>query len=166
LTLLQVPPSENESLGPAAEDSAGSSPAITSALRGFNPIHVPALGLVGSPGEPSEEAVDPATGLPALPDAPEPAVALFSDRALPLSPDPTIDAILDEIPEAPSSPAAWFLLPVVWANRFFDRSTLALGESGLWLRSPTGRMLLGLTGLGMLAGAGLWMVRDWFGWTW
>jgi hypothetical protein len=56
--------------------------------------------------------------------------------------------------------------PVLWLNQTFDKGTTFLGERGQWLRSPSGRRVLGLAGVTLLAAAALWLVIDWLGWTW
>jgi hypothetical protein len=58
------------------------------------------------------------------------------------------------------------LLPLLWFNQAFDKITVVLGGPGRWLRGPGGRHALGLTGLALLVVAGLWLVKDWLGWTW
>ncbi len=73
---------------------------------------------------------------------------------------------MPELPEPADALTSWFILPVIWGNRLFDRGTRLLGESGVWLRGPSGRAAVGVTGLGMLAAACLWLMRDWLGWTW
>lgn len=59
-----------------------------------------------------------------------------------------------------------FFLPLVLFNQAFDKATLILGPPGRWLRSARGRHLLGLTGLSLAVAAGLWLMKDWLGWTW
>lgn len=56
--------------------------------------------------------------------------------------------------------------PLLRINRSFDAMTRWLGPIGRVLRSPQGRGLIGITGLGLLAGAALWLVKDWMGWNW
>jgi hypothetical protein len=58
------------------------------------------------------------------------------------------------------------LLPLRWFNQAYDSSTYWLGGLGRWLRSPGGRTLLGVLGLVLLAGAGVWLLCDLMGWTW
>lgn len=62
-------------------------------------------------------------------------------------------------------PAAW-LLPLVWANGFFDLLTYLLGSHGRWLRGPRGRAALAWLGLLLLLAAAAWAVLDWDGWNW
>jgi hypothetical protein len=112
--------------------------------HGTNPSHLP--------WSPTAEIT-----LPPLPPAP---------ANPPAAPEPNLDALLAEIPEPPLSTAGWFILPVIWGNRLFDACTLPLGESGVWLRGPVGRGVIGMTGLLLLAAATLWVARDWLGWTW
>ena len=58
------------------------------------------------------------------------------------------------------------ILPLLWFNQGFDKAIVVLGPLGRWLRGPRGRHLLGLTGLSLAAAAGIWLVKDWLGWTW
>ena len=69
------------------------------------------------------------------------------------------------VPFTPSHlPAPW-LWPLVALDWVFERTTEHLGAFGLWLRRPTGRTLLGLSGLVLLGLAAALLVLDWFGWT-
>ena len=45
-------------------------------------------------------------------------------------------------------------------------TTLAFGGAGKWMRSDGGRMLLGLSGIALLAAAVVWFLKDWLGWNW
>ena len=56
--------------------------------------------------------------------------------------------------------------PLLWINQRFDYATMFLGGVGSMLRSYAGRMLLGLVGLALLAGAAGWVLKDWLGWNW
>jgi hypothetical protein len=58
------------------------------------------------------------------------------------------------------------LRPVLWLNRLFDSTAFALGAPGRWLRRPTGRTLLGVVGLLLLAAAVALVVINRIGWTW
>ena len=58
------------------------------------------------------------------------------------------------------------VLPLLWFNQGFDKCTYLLGGGGRFMRGPRGRYFLGLTGLALLAAAGLWLVKDWLGWAW
>jgi hypothetical protein len=74
-------------------------------------------------------------------------------------------------PEATSRPTdAWHpspsLLPLVWCNRIFDGLTVPLGPLGRWLRGPSGRLLLGWTGLALLATALALSLFDLIRWIW
>jgi hypothetical protein len=64
------------------------------------------------------------------------------------------------------SVAGMCLLPLLWFDRGFDLVAGFLGRPGHWLRGPRGRHFLGMTGLTLLVVAGLWLVKDWLGWTW
>lgn len=57
------------------------------------------------------------------------------------------------------------LSPVIRFNLAFDRGLARLGWAGRWLRGPAGRMVLGVTGLGMAALAIVWLIRDFASWT-
>jgi hypothetical protein len=57
-------------------------------------------------------------------------------------------------------------VPVIdWPNRLYDALTFLLGPTGRWLRGPSGRAVVGCTGLLLLAGAVAWGLIDWLGWT-
>jgi hypothetical protein len=58
------------------------------------------------------------------------------------------------------------LLPLLLLNKAFDVTTVLLGAPGAWLRGPGGRRVLGWTGFALIAGAGLWLAKDFLGWTW
>jgi hypothetical protein len=59
----------------------------------------------------------------------------------------------------------WWLWPLVWTNRGFDRCTVHLGRTGRWLRGQ-GRNWIGWIGGGLLAAAAAWALLDWLGWIW
>jgi hypothetical protein len=148
LTLLQAPTDEAQASHPPT-----------------NPSHLPARDFAGTPAPPYQ--AEPKAGLPELTALARPAEpAPLSDRAVPPSAVPQLDALLAEVPEPPTTAGDWFILPVIWGNRLFDRGTMLLGEHGDWLRSPAGRSMLGLTGVGLLLAALAWLLRDWLGWTW
>jgi hypothetical protein len=69
---------------------------------------------------------------------------------------------------APSRPLGgpFWLLPLLWFNRLFDRLALGLGAPGYWLRGPLGRGLLGWLGLALLATALALVLLDHMSWTW
>jgi hypothetical protein len=148
LTLLQVPAGE---------------PPLDGAHPGTNPSHLPSLNALRTA---PVHVAPPRTLLPPLPEAPAVAPAPLTDRVVPPTLQPSMDTLLAEVPEPIDSLASWFIVPLLWSNRAFDRGTLFLGESGAWLRSTTGRAALGMTGLTLLAVACLWLARDWLGWTW
>lgn len=108
---------------------------------------------------------------------PEPSAASIDPNPFPeevITPTVTNFALAKPEPEPDS--AQWraprrslvgmLLLPVTWFNQAFDTATLILGPPGRLLRGPRGRHLLGLTGLSLAAAAGLWLMKDWLGWTW
>ncbi len=64
------------------------------------------------------------------------------------------------------SNADWWLRPLLWSNRVFDRAAMRLGRPGRWLRGSRGRAYLGWIGIGCLATAVLWCLADWIGWPW
>jgi hypothetical protein len=81
---------------------------------------------------------------------------------------PTFSPARTETPAPlPGPPLAYrCLLPLVWLNQGFDMSTMLFGGAGDSLRGPRGRYLIGLMGLVLLLVAGLWLLKDWLGWTW
>jgi hypothetical protein len=146
LTLLQVPVDE---------------PSLDAAHAGTNPSHLPALGAVRSAEPPRAPRAPRATTLPPLPQASPMAPPPLSGHVVPPAEQPTVESLWAEVPEADDSVVSWFIVPLLWGNRAYDQATLYLGPPGAWLRSATGRALLGLMGLLLLAAAGLWLVRDW-----
>jgi hypothetical protein len=58
-------------------------------------------------------------------------------------------------------PLALWWLPLEWGNQFFDRCVGRLGKPARWLRRPSGRALLGWSGLMLLAGALALLLWDW-----
>jgi hypothetical protein len=137
LTLLQVPVDD---------------PPLDPAHPGPNPSHLPALNAT--------------TSLPPLAAAPSMSPSPFSDRIVPPVLVPSTEIQLPEPTEPDDGLTNWFILPLLWSNRLFDRCTYCIGESGGWLRTPAGRMALGMTGVLLIAAAGLWLMRDWLGWAW
>ncbi len=62
------------------------------------------------------------------------------------------------------SPPRWWLYPVLGLNLLFDGLTFLLGPVGRWLRSETGRLVMGWAGVGLLLAALLWTFLGWMGW--
>jgi hypothetical protein len=60
----------------------------------------------------------------------------------------------------------WWLRPLAWMNRGFDRWFQRLGPLGRWLSDTGGRSVLGWIGVLLLAAAVAWVVLDTLGWTW
>ncbi len=58
------------------------------------------------------------------------------------------------------------LQPLIWLNQTFDHFTQWFGSRGKWLRSASGRRLLGSAGLTLLTLAAAWWLHDRLGWTW
>jgi hypothetical protein len=173
LSLLQVQREEMQPAGgtrPGSAKQAGlgirptQGPAPDPAHQAANPSHLPILGVVGYAS--ANDVARGAAALPELPGPPAEPPQPFSDRIVPPLSQPSVDSLLAEVPEPEEPFASWFILPLVWGNRLFDRGTLMLGDSGSWLRTPMGRSALGMIGLVLLTAALLWLARDWFGWTW
>jgi hypothetical protein len=123
------------------------------------PPPVPSLPLplpvLRSASRPIESVLPPLNPVPAPPLR---AVVLASpDR--PLSPRAALAASRPPRPPVP-------LRPILWLNRLFDAIAFGLGSPGRWLRRPTGRTLLGLVGLLLLAAAAALALIDRIGWTW
>jgi hypothetical protein len=55
--------------------------------------------------------------------------------------------------------------PLLWINGLFDLATYFLGPLGRLLRTPRGRNVLGLCGVGLIVLAVGWLLRDWLSWT-
>jgi hypothetical protein len=66
----------------------------------------------------------------------------------------------------PDVKTAWWMQPILWSNRIFDRATLRLGSVGSWLRGENGRTLLGWTGAVLLVLALTCLILDVVGWNW
>jgi hypothetical protein len=110
----------------------------------------------------------PSSRFPAEPALPTAAATTTSPPPVVASPRWSPKGILArgiDVPP-PEIRAAWWMRPVLWSNRAFDRATLRLGPFGRWLRGATGRTLLGWTGLVLLALALTCLVLDVVGWTW
>lgn len=60
----------------------------------------------------------------------------------------------------------WFLAPLVWWNRIFDRGVELLGWPGEWLHGSRGRAFLGILGILCLVLALSWWLLVRIGWTW
>jgi hypothetical protein len=111
----------------------------------------------------------PAGPASCLPDRPAPTAAATTTSPPPVvaaprwSPKGILTRGIDVPP--PEIRAAWWMRPVLWSNRAFDRATLRLGPFGRWLRGETGRTLLGWTGLLLLGLALTCLVLDVAGWT-
>ncbi|HXG09993.1 MAG TPA: hypothetical protein VNK04_09405 [Gemmataceae bacterium] len=126
------------------------------------------------PVYPTEEGPAPAEPAPSLAvPAPEPVALPSSEpagpRALPPVESPAADlpvSPVSEPTEEETLPIAWWLRPILWGNRTFDRGVARLGRPGRWLRQPSGRTLLGVTGLVLLAAALALLVLDWVRWNW
>jgi hypothetical protein len=171
---LQVPVDEAATSSHQPETNSANAD-LDKAHVGTNPSHLPALGTL-APAESTAwpeipefkslrfPASETHSALPELPPTtaivPEP----LSDRVLPPPSVPDLDALFADVPEPPKSLASWFILPVLWGNRFFDQSTELLGESGSRLREPAARNVLGVAGLILFGAAMLWLARDWLGW--
>ncbi len=122
-------------------------------------------------------------GLPSLqPPAPPPPRAALAPESVPLPllnpvppterrppvlppPDRSLSPRAALIASRPPSPPL-LLRPVLWLNRLFDAAAFGLGAPGRWLRRPTGRTLLGLVGVLLLAAAAALALVDRIGWTW
>ena len=169
LTLLQVPPEEPSTAGDLAEN-----PPLDPPHAGSNPSHLGILSGVDkdirqdSETSPTPKVLSFSYRTPELPPLAGPVAPreAFSTRALPPTSQPSVDALLDEVPAPIVSPVDWAILPIIWCNRLFDRGTMLLGEPGSWLRTPLGRTAVGTLGLIMLGAARCWMAREWFGWRW
>ena len=61
--------------------------------------------------------------------------------------------------------ASW-LRPLLWANWIFDCGTRALGPPGRLLRGDTGRFILGIAGIVLVAGSVAFCVLTRMGWFW
>ncbi len=100
---------------------------------------------------------------PAPGDAPMPGPA-GSRRAAPVAPPQPEEP--RPLPPVLPPPAPPWLRPLLWCDRRFDACTGHLGAAGRWLRGPSGRALLGWSGLLLIATSLGLALGDWFGWTW
>jgi hypothetical protein len=94
--------------------------------------------------------------LPPRKSAPEPAPVLPPRKSVP-EPAPVVrPAWLN--PAAGTAPVqeGWLTRQLQIVNRSYDRATELLGEPGRWLRSNSGRALVGWIGLAMLTVALVW----------
>jgi hypothetical protein len=172
--MLALPVNDAEEAAPPPAQGAdaprsGTPPATTKSrplAATLTLLQLPADEAPPVPGSAVPRSATPAKPLPPLPEVPAVAPAPLSNRVVPPAPRPSADELLADVPPPPTSHASWFILPLLWGNRLFDRGTLLLGETGAWLRGPAGRGALGTLGLILLAAAALWVMRDWLGWTW
>jgi hypothetical protein len=109
--------------------------------------------------------------LPPPPPEDEPLPAAAPSREAPedssvMEPLPRSDEHFRTTTVRRSRQVGWWLRPLLWSNRTFDRCTVHLGKRGRWLRGPRGRAWLGWTGLFFLVTAVAWSVIDWMGWPW
>jgi hypothetical protein len=132
--------------------------------------------MLALPVNPADEPLPPPAGNvvlsdPMRPPTPVPLPLLNpvppAERRPPLLPPPDRilsprQALLASRPPAPPL----LLRPILWINRRFDGFAFALGTVGRWLRRPTGRTLLGVLGLLLLAVAVALVLLDQIGWTW
>lgn len=78
----------------------------------------------------------------------------------PIAPPPPLPTMHVNAPDLP--PLS--MKPILWLNRGFDGLTRRLGPAGAWLRSGTGRTVLGWLGLLMLLAMGGLAVKDALAW--
>jgi hypothetical protein len=171
LTVLEAPVEDEESPAPERREPLRESFVSYSALSETMPGETKPLPLLIKPPtfQPSQESPAPEHGNSAPEPDPIPEEVIPpSITAITALPAPTFTPNHTEEPVPLPGPslASRCLLPLVWFNQAFDKSTLILGGTGRWLRGPRGRYLLGLMGLVLLLMAGLWLVKDWLGWTW
>lgn len=115
---------------------------------------------------PEETTVPAATQTPTGPNYQwelPPTADLAQESLPPVMVPPT--PIIEPLRAPRRSFVGWLLSPLVAFNRAFDGWLEPLGGLGRWFRRPAGRFVLGLAGLGMLAGALLWVIRDLASWT-
>jgi hypothetical protein len=146
------------------------------------------LALPVEPPETEAASVPPpiveTAGIPELAEpepTPLPSSTQFTQRepvpvSVAVTPEPVFIVPQPEPPALPAEavPAArpvhrrprvdWWVRPLLWSNRTFDRCTIPLGDPGRWLRSRRGRSWLGYTGIVFFATALAWEVLDWMGW--
>jgi hypothetical protein len=182
LTVLEPP-------APASAKPTASAPTTPAAQTREESLASPARWSSPADLTPRSSPVDPA-----LPPAPSYAVSLDpaeeEDRFAPMQPleppeeapqeapnqaasapipPPILDLRIPEVTTLPLPQRSWKGLaaaPVWWLNAGFDLLTRPFGLPGRWLRVGSGRTLLGYAGIGLLLAAGLWLIKDWMGWTW
>lgn len=155
--LEDAPPSRTTSKPPTVAASLTLlSPASTAPAPAAVPRAAPAAIAAALPA-PAPLPPLPPTPMPA---APEPIVA----QVLPPSQTPQVEALLAEVPAPVPSAEARLALPLLWLNEAFDRATESFGFAGRLGRGPSGRMILGLTGLALLIASVIWLLKDSLGW--
>jgi hypothetical protein len=177
-----TPPRELVSVSPMSatltvlEPSAGeeqSSPIVEpSPVREIAPNYLTTMKPASDETKPLPKLVDPSL-IMTLPSKRDDSFASpIPEEVIPQSilelPAPNIeeDLLIAPVFRPRRSLAGLLLLPLVGFNRVFDSIAYFLGKPGQWLSGPRGRNILGWTGLLMMAAAGLWVVKDWLGWTW
>jgi hypothetical protein len=120
--------------------------------------------LIQAAGAPPGRLAPPTSTVP----APTPTAAATTSPPVSAVPRWSPKGILERAPHSRPLEVrlAWWMLPILWSNRVFDRATLRLGPVGRWLRGETGRTLLGWSGLVLLVLAVTCLVLDIVGWSW
>jgi hypothetical protein len=105
---------------------------------------------------------------PPAPTPPPRAIGVAPPAPTLIEPPPTPSPPPPE--EAPQLPRprgrVFWVRPLLWSNRLFDRCADSLGGPGRWLQSGRGRAVLGILGLLSLAAAVAVIALDWAGWIW
>jgi hypothetical protein len=150
LTLLDSPAPASES-ETTRDDSHVSAPGPAPA---HPPLNAPHFAPVSGMPQHAPTVREPAP-------QPEP----LTNQVIPPSTHRDLQSLLEKIPE-PETPIAtfWVYRPLLWINQGFDQATTILGPVGALLRSQAFRALLGLSGIALMAGAIVWLLKDALGW--
>jgi len=123
------------------------------------PPPAPAVAVPAAPAAPPVPAEGPTIRIvpPGTTTAPKSATPI----AKPVEPVVTVDTITATSAEAPLPLWRW---PLGWINLLFDFPASRLGAPGRWARQPSGRKILGWTGVVLLSAAVILLFLEWIGW--
>ncbi len=111
-----------------------------------------------SPPVPTREAIPAWRHIPAVPSEPSDPPAMTSQVVAETMPAPAPNLFPDEPRDV------WDKL-LHRFNQGFDYCLRPLGPAGVALRTPTGRLVLAILGVGCLVAAAVVVFVDWIGWT-
>jgi hypothetical protein len=169
--MLSLPMNETEDSSVSAPEikPPSLSPMLSATLTLLEPpSKAPVRDLPSSEPLPHPAVNPPHVEMPVAPPPmrePAPLPEPMTNDVAPPSVMPKLEPLLEQVSE-PDVPleTQWVYLPLLWMNQAFDAASHGLGGGGAWLRTQAGRMLLGMSGIALMAFAIAWLLRDWMGW--